>query len=114
MHAVFSLVEDDRLRSVEDGVGDFGVAMSGEAVHEDSVGLSARQEGFIDLVGFEDGGALGGFVFEAHAGADVGVDGVGAGDGLNRIVQQSDAATGGFGNFNSFVDDFELGAETLG
>ena len=88
VHAVFGLVEDDGLRAVEDGVGDFGVAVRGEAVHEDGVGLRVGHQRFVDLVGLEDGGALGGLVLEAHAGADVGVDGVGAGDGFDGIVQR--------------------------
>ena len=77
VHAVFGLIEDDGLRAVEDGVGDLGVAVGGEAVHEDGVGLRVGHESFVDLIGLEDGGALGGFVLEAHAGADVSVDGVG-------------------------------------
>ena len=40
VHAVFGLVEDYGLGAVEDGVGDFGVAVGGEAVHEDGVGLA--------------------------------------------------------------------------
>ena len=48
-------------------------------MHEDGVGVGVGHEGFVDLVGLEDGGAAGGFVLEAHGGADVGVDGVGAG-----------------------------------
>ncbi len=40
VQAVFGLVEDDRLRAVEDGVGDLGVAVGGEAVHEDGVGCA--------------------------------------------------------------------------
>ncbi len=114
MHAVFGLVEDDRLRAVEDCVGDFGVAMGGEAVHEDCIGLGVGHEGFVDLVGLEDGSALGGLVLEAHAGADVGVDGVGSGDGLDGILHEGDAAAGGFGDFDGLVDDVELGAEVFG
>ena len=87
VHAVFGLVEDDGLGAVEHGVGDFGVAVGGKAVHEDGVGLRVGHQRFVDLVGLEDGGALGGFVLEAHGGADVGVDGVGSGDGFDGIVE---------------------------
>ena len=93
MHAVFGLVEDDGLRSIEDGVGDFGVAMRGETVHEDGVRLGVGHQGFIDLIGLEYGRALGGLVLEAHAGADVGVYRVGIGDGFDRVVQKRDAAS---------------------
>ncbi len=83
VHAVFGLVEDDGLRAVEDGIGDFGVAVRGQAVHEDGIGLRVGHQLFVDLEGLEDGRAAGGFVLQAHAGADVGVDGVGAGGGLD-------------------------------
>ncbi len=114
VHAVLGLIEDDGLRTVEDGVGDFGVAVRREAVHEDGVGLRVGHERFVDLVGLEDGGALGGFMLEAHAGADVGVDGVGAGDGLDGVVQQGDAAAGRLGDLDGLVDDLEFGAEAFG
>jgi len=113
VHAVFGLVEDGGLRAVENGVGDFGVAMGGEAVHEDGVGLRLGHEAFVDLVGLEDGGALGGLVLEAHGGADVCVDGVGSGDGFDGIVREGDAAAGGLGDLHGFVDDVELGCEAL-
>src|SRR5580700_3262264 len=76
VHAIFGLVEDDGLRSVEDGVGDFGIAMCGEAVHEDGVGLSVRHHCFVDLIWLEDRSTLGHLMLESHAGADIGVDGV--------------------------------------
>ena len=94
VHTVFGLVENDGLRPVEDGVRYFGVAVRGEAVHEDGVLLGVGHQGFVDLVGLEDRGALGGFVLEAHAGADVGVDGVGTGDGLDGVLHEGDAAAG--------------------
>ena len=76
MHAIFRLIEDNRLRSIENSVCDLGVAVSRKAVHEDSIGLRMRHQGFIDLVGLEDGSALRRFMLEAHAGADVGVNSV--------------------------------------
>ena len=114
VHAVFGLVEDDRLRAVEDGVGDLGVAVRGQAVHEDGVRLGVGHQLFVDLVGLEDGGALGGFVLEAHGGADVGVDGVGAGDGLDGVGGEGDGAAGVLGDLDGLVDDLELGGEALG
>src|ERR1700722_5907061 len=54
VQALFGLVEDDRLRSVEHRVGDLGVAMRGQAVHENSMRLRVGHEGFVDLVGLED------------------------------------------------------------
>ena len=37
VEAVFGLLEDHGLRSVQHCVGDFGVAVGGEAVHEDGL-----------------------------------------------------------------------------
>ena len=90
VHAILGLIEDDGLRPVENGIGDFGIAMRGQAVHEDRVRRSVGHQRFIDLIGLEDGRALGGLVLEAHAGADVGVDRIGPGDRRDWIVDQSD------------------------
>ena len=51
-----------------------------------AVRLRVGHESFVNLVGLEDGSALGGLVLEAHAGADVGVDGIGSRDGLDGVV----------------------------
>ena len=51
---------------------------AGQAVHKHRGLLRVRHQLLIHLVRLEDGGALGGLVLHAHAGADVGVDGVGA------------------------------------
>src|ERR1700733_11798743 len=113
VHAVFGLVEDDGLRAVEDRVGDFGVAMRGEAVHEDGVRLGVGHEGFVDLIGLEDWAALGGFGLEPHAGGDGGVDGVGSGYGFDGVVDEGNTAAGLFGDLDGLVDDFELGREAF-
>ena len=47
-------------------------------------------------------------MLEAHAGADVGVDGVGTGNCLHRVMRERDAAAGGLGDFNSLGDDVQL------
>ena len=86
MHAVLRLIEDDRLRAVEHRIGDLGVAVRGEAMHEDGVLLRVRHQLLVDLVGLEDRRALGGLMLKAHAGADVGVDGIRAVHGLDGIV----------------------------
>ena len=94
VHTVFGLVEDDGLRAVEHRVRYFGIAMGRQAVHEDCIGLSVCHQRFIDLIRLEDWCTLRGFMFEAHAGTDIGVDRVRTCDGLDRIVQQGNAATG--------------------
>ncbi len=77
-------------------------------------GWAWSHERFVDLVGLEDWGALGGLVLEAHAGADVGVDGVGSGDGFDGVVDERNAAAGLFGDLDGFVDDLEFGGKAFG
>jgi len=46
VEAVFGLVEDYGLWTVEDGVGDFGAAVGGKAVHEGGGGLCEGHQVF--------------------------------------------------------------------
>ena len=88
--------------------------VGGEAVHEDGGVLGVGHEGFVDLVGLEDGGAAGGFVLLAHGVDGVGVDGVGAGGGLGWVGGEGDGGAGLFGYLDGLVDDFEFGGEAFG
>ena len=114
VEAVFGLIEDYGLGAVQHGVRDLCVAVGGEAVHEDGVGLGVGHEGLVDLVGLEDGGASGGLVLEAHGGADISVDGVGTGDRFDGVVEEGDGTAGLLGDFDGLVDDVELGDEGFG
>src|ERR1700679_1844885 len=67
MHAVLRLVEDDGLRPVEHLVRDLGIAMCGQAMHEDGMLRGTSHQRFVHLVGLEERRALGRFVLEAHA-----------------------------------------------
>ena len=78
VHAVLGLIEDDRLRAVEDRIGDFSVAARRQAVHEYCVRRGLLHQRFVHLERPEDRRALGCLVLEAHADADVGIDGVGS------------------------------------
>ena len=98
-----------------DGVGNFFVALGRQAVHEDRVGPCLREERIVHLVGAEGALAFHGFLLLAHAGPDVGVDGVGSGSGGGGIVrnQQTRAADGGkpFGLRHNFgIGQVSLGA----
>ena len=104
VHAVFGLVEDDGLRTVEHLVGDFGVAARGQAVHEHRVRLRFLHQGFVDLEGAEDGRALGGFMLHAHGDADIGIDSIGAFDGGLCVLRQTHFAAVGRGDFASLGD----------
>ncbi len=86
MHAILGLIKHDRLWPVKHSVGHLGVAASRQAVHEDSLRLGVRHESLIHLVGLEDRCALGFFMLEAHAGADVRVHGISARNRSHRVV----------------------------
>src|SRR4051812_34138991 len=53
VQAVLGFVEHHRLRAVDHLVGDLLAAMRRKAVHEERLGLGARHQLRIDLIGFE-------------------------------------------------------------
>ena len=113
VHAILRLVEDHRLRAIEDRVRYLCIAMRGKAVHEDSVLLCMRHKTLIHLVWLEDRCALGGLVFEAHAGADIGVDRIGSCDCLDGILHQRDGAAGCLADLDGLVNNVELWSEAF-
>mmetsp|Transcript_16153 Transcript_16153/g.48845 ORF Transcript_16153/g.48845 Transcript_16153/m.48845 type:complete len:262 (-) Transcript_16153:286-1071(-) len=85
VESVFGLVEDDGLGAVDDGGGLFFAAHGWEAVHEGGVGFGEGHEVVGDLEGQEGRKALGLVGFRGAVGhPGVGVDDVGAVDGLFR------------------------------
>src|SRR5204863_4695689 len=89
VHAVLGLVVDDRLRRVDDVVGDLQAALGREAVHEDSGGGAGAAGLLHEFGGYlvlgEDFAAFGNLVDAAglaHGDPDVGVDGVVTLDGV--------------------------------
>src|SRR6516165_8020340 len=125
VEAVFGLVEDDAGGGVEDLAGDFeasghagvlhdlaadggvGVVVGGQAVHEfDGRVAGGGHEGGVDLVGGEDLDPVGPDVFGfAHGYPHVGVDEVGAGDGLGGVVGDGDGGAGAGGDVGGQVGD---------
>src|SRR6266581_2150850 len=87
---VFGLVEDDRLRSVDDGVGDLFAPVRGQAVHEDRGPVGEAQERRTHLIaaeGLEPPFAL---LFLSHADPHVRVNDVRARDrgaGVRRYLE---------------------------
>ncbi len=51
VQSVFGFVEYHRMRTVHDGVGDFLIAVCGQAVHEQGTGIGLVHQGSIDLIG---------------------------------------------------------------
>jgi hypothetical protein len=54
VEAILGLVEDYRVRGVDDFVGDFPAAMSWQTVHEQGMGRGFSHEFGVDLVRGED------------------------------------------------------------
>src|SRR6266436_6393591 len=54
MKAIFGLVEDHRLRPIDDFVGDFLAAMGREAMHENGLGFCSSHQPGVDLVWLEE------------------------------------------------------------
>src|SRR5712664_688151 len=83
---VFGLVEDDRLRSVDDGVGDLFAPVRGQAVHEDRGRVGEAEERRTHLIaaeGLEPPVAL---LFLPHADPHVRVNDVRAARGGARVL----------------------------
>ena len=59
MEPVLCLIEDDRLRAIDDRIGDFVVAARRQAVHEHCVRRGFLHQGIVHLERPEDGRALG-------------------------------------------------------
>src|SRR5450756_1840560 len=97
VHTVLRLREDDRGVAVGDVVGDLLATHGRQAVHEPGAGLRVAPELLVDLERLEGGDAILVLVFLAGPPPAVGVDEVGAGDGLQRVVgeQERAAALGG-------------------
>src|SRR5262245_29752950 len=53
VQTVLGLVEHDRLRTVDDLVGDLVAAMGGQAVHEQCIRLGQRHQPGVDLIALE-------------------------------------------------------------
>ena len=113
VHAVFCLIEDNGLWAVEHCVRYLSVSVGWQAVHEYRIGLSMRHQRLVDLIRLEDWCTLRGFMFEAHAGANICINCIGTSDCFDWIVQQGNAASGGLADLNCLMDDFELRCETL-
>ena len=67
-------------------LGDLLAGVGGQAVHDDRSLRGEREQLLVELVGREVGAAALGVVLVAHADPDVGVERVGSGGGLARVV----------------------------
>src|ERR1700728_168329 len=87
MQAIFCLIVNDRARRIDDALADLQTAVSGQAMQEDGVWSRLREQRLIDLISGEGFFASGGFGFLAHAGPDVGVNGLCARDGFSGVTE---------------------------
>ena len=95
MKPVLRLIEDHRVRTINDLVGDLFAPVSGQAVHHDSVIFGQSDEFRIDRESGERLPPLRGLLLLPHAGPGVGVDDVGALHRFARIARQGDTFIGG-------------------
>ncbi len=108
MEAVFGLVEDDGPAAFDDGIGNLFAAFGGEAMHEDGAGAGLIEEGVVDLIIAEGVAAFDRFLLLAHAGPDVGIDGVGAIDGFGGVVGDEEGGSGDSGQAFRLPDDLGI------
>ena len=94
MQAVFGLIENHRMRTIHDLVGDFLAAMRRQAVHKNGVGLGARHQPAVDLITLEQIVAASA-VAVAHGYPSVGDDAVSAFYRLFRVGAERDRDAGG-------------------
>src|SRR5713101_180845 len=90
VHAVFGLIEDDRLRTVEDFRGDFQAAVRRKTVHEYGVRRGERHQLGVDLIRLEHGVSHLPLGLKSHAGPGIGVDAHRAVHRFARVGQQLD------------------------
>ena len=91
MAAVLGLVPDPLAVAVEHLGRDLLARMRGEAVQRERARRRAVEQRVVDAVGRERRAARAGGRLVAHADPHVGVDGVGAGGRLGRVVEQARA-----------------------
>src|SRR5437867_1840782 len=89
---VLRLVEGDRVRAVEHRVGDLLAPMGGQAVHDQHRGLREAHDRLVDLVAAERLLTPRSLRLLSHARPHVGVDHVGPGRGLPRVLGDLDPA----------------------
>src|SRR5665213_2748130 len=103
VQAVLGLLPHRRARPVDDLGGDFLVAMGGQAMHEDGVGLRLGHQRRIDAIGPEHGAALFLVLVLAHRNPSVGDDAIGAGHSSRRVGRRADARAFGLGPIQRLV-----------
>ena len=87
VHPVLGLLEDPRLRTLEDLLGDLLAAVRGQAVEDDRAGRGAGEQRRVDGEAPEGLQPRGGLGLLSHAGPHVGHHHVGAGHRLPRIAR---------------------------
>src|SRR5437773_293793 len=93
MESVFRLVDDDRLRTVDDVVRDFEAPMRGQAMHDHGVRLRAVEELRVHLIRAKQFFAFLLLPLLSHRDPDVGVDDVGLAGSGRRVRHDVDGGT---------------------
>ena len=94
MQTILCLVENHRIRSVHDLIGDFLATMGGQAMHEERVICRQVHELGIDLEALELSEALVVFVFIAHRCPRISDNNISTGNSLTWIIEELDRGAG--------------------
>src|ERR1700722_16156095 len=86
VETILALVQQRRLLPIDDVVGYFFAAMSGQTMHHDGITRGALEHRFVELEFLEIAAPLGGFLLLAHRGPGIGINHVGILDRRGRVV----------------------------
>src|SRR6516162_6456768 len=98
MQSVFGLVENHRMRTIHNLIGNFLAAMRRQAMHKNGVGLCARHQPAVDLITLKQIVAASA-VAVAHGYPSVGDDAVSILDRFFRVGADGDRGAGGLDPF---------------
>ena len=97
VQAIFSLLEDNRVRAIGHIIGNLIAAMRGQAMHDDHVVFGSAYKLRVDLKGAQQLYAPISIIFLAHAHPGISIDYICRFDGSARIVEHFDSGIAAVG-----------------
>src|SRR4051812_33173222 len=114
VQAVFRLVEYNGSRRIDHGISNFFATVRWQTMHEQSRWRGSGEELVVHLICAESLFPLCRFTLLAHTGPGVGVDRVGAGDGLMCIAKNLNGCAGRGGDLLRLLHDLRVGTIAFG